>query len=342
MNDVSSEEVFQNSVDNSLAGEKLGAIVRRRTRVMRHYELMARIRNDKFSESAPRRDRLQLRKIANSIELQFLSHYFGQPPRWRKLIRKFAHNRTLPDFGVIGPPKSGTSDLAVSVLSHPNVLLPLAKEIPTADVERWRLYYPTQEEKAYHVSKSGVALSPYLHPSLHWMEVAYNFSRVRPNAKIVIVLRNPIERLYSHWKWEVLLAGRARVANLPFLKKFENYVKKSLEMYGTGVMYSACGAEGILHSIYANSVSTWIECFGRKNILVLDAAKYFRSRPESLRSIFSFVGLPQIEFPESVQIVNENPLRPENMNRITVEKLQTFFAPHNEMLWNVIGEKFDW
>ena len=316
--------------------------IRLRRRLTRDYELVMQRRYEAsgFAESVPAFPRL--RRVMRSLETQFLSHYFGEIPRWRKHLRRLAPTRTLPDFCVIGPPKSATSDLAVTLLMHPNVVLPLAKEFPYVNPEQWRPFYPTEGQKRRHAARNGGALSPYLHPSLHSMEVPYSLSQVKPGARIVIVLRDPIKRLYSHWKWELLLAGKARAAKFPFLGRFDTYVDKSLERFGAGIMYSPCNAEGLMHSIYGASVQTWMECFGRDNVRVLDVRDYFANQTQFMERIYDFVGLPQVTEPKFSNRTNENPLALPPADARTVDRLRMFFAPHNEFLWNVIGEKFDW
>ena len=319
------------------------ALTRLRNRLMRHYNIVAEMRMEAWAPAQSNtRITRSLHNLKRWFEVQLLGHYFAQPPAWRKYLRGLRGNRTLPDFCIIGPPKCATSDLATSVLLHPNVIPPLAKEIHSPDAESWRLYYPTERERARHTKRFGLALSPYLHPSLHRMEVPYSLRYSRPDAKIVIVLRNPIERLYSHWKWELFLSGSIRAKKLPFLATFGQYVDKSLGMHEEGLMYSACDAEGLTHSIYGNAVRNWIDCFGRNNVLVLNVEDYFSDQAAFMDEVYSFVGLPKMNLPKFESRTNENPLRTPPPEDETIEKLRNFFAPHNENLWKIIDKKFDW
>ncbi len=170
---------------------------RLRERLSRHYEIVAQTRQETLWRASPTSKTTTLQRLLRAMETQFLPHYLSNPPGWRKFVRRLSRNRTLPDFCIVGPPKCATSDLAISVLLHPNVIAPLAKEIQSPAPERWRLYYPTVGQKARHSNRYGLSLSPYLHPSLHWMEVPYTLARARPDAKIVIVLRGLIKRLYG-------------------------------------------------------------------------------------------------------------------------------------------------
>ena len=152
---------------------------------------------------------------------------------------------------MIGPIKSGTSDLAISMMMHPNVMVPLSKEFTSHYPGHWLPFYPTKRQKEAHCKRTGLALSPLIAPHLHWMELPYTLSRLRPGLKTTIVLREPAMRLYSQWKWEVFLSGRMQAQDLPFLKSFSSYVEFALSLFPEFPMYSACGYQPLQQSIYS-------------------------------------------------------------------------------------------
>lgn len=280
--------------------------------------------------------------LSKYIEYQFLPHYFSHVPKWRIFMRSFSTKRTLPDFCVVGPIKSGSSDLAVNIMSHPNVMPPLTKELFSADLERWRVYYPTKLEKNAFAVRNGMALTPFLAPYLHWMELIYNLSVECPKAKIVLTLRNPVERFYSHWKWEVFMAGKQRSTKLPFLSSYSAYVDKALSVFPESPMFTACGFEPLQTSIYYKAVEYWIERFGRDNVLVLDVQDYFSNGNNCLKKIYDFVGLPAFDAPNVIDKVNENPVIFLPAEEENVARLRDFFEPYNQRLWCLIGDEFNW
>lgn len=281
-------------------------------------------------------------RLARKIEFHTLKYYAGMPPRWRMRLRAYSRRRTLPDFCVVGPIKGGTSDLAINVMAHPNVMPPFSKEFWSPDPETWRIFYPTEYEKQRYAARHGVALSVYCVPFLHGFEAIYNLSKIKPSARIVLVLRDPVERMYSHWKWDVLLAGPKRLATFPFLGEFATYVDRALDLYPTTFMASVCGFPALHTSLYWQAVRYWIECFGRDNVRVMDIANYFGNANSFLQDIQSFVGLPQVETPPFSRRINQNPLNLAEPDEATLIRLRNFFRPHNERLWDVIGESFSW
>jgi len=121
------------------------AIERKRNRLSRAYQLESEYWRMRTGYMSGHELPSKWQYAAKLLEYQFLAHYFGEPPSWRKLLRQLDGQRTLPDFCVIGPIKSGTSDLAVNILLHPNIMAPLAKEF----------YRPILRNGEYFIQRGG-------------------------------------------------------------------------------------------------------------------------------------------------------------------------------------------
>lgn len=314
----------------------------KRRRLSRSYELTLSARMCAFESGTSKSFTDVLASIARFVEYQTLTHYFGNPPSWRILLRRLGGRRTLPDFAVVGPIKGGSSDLGVALMLHPNVMAPLSKEFFLPDPTQWILQYPTERQKRRHARRFGSALSPFLAPYLHWMELAHSLAGLNPRMKVVIVLRDPVERFYSHWKWELLLTGRERANALPFLSTFPAYVDCALTMFPEVPMYTACGFQPLQQSIYWKAVRCWFEAFGVENVMVCDINNYFRDRSEFLFRIHRFVGLPCKDISPFEEVVNQNPLQLPASDLYSNTRLHQFFSPHNARLWDLIGEDFGW
>jgi hypothetical protein len=254
-------------------------------------------------------------------------------------IRKFGGMRTLPDFCVIGPAKCGTSDLAVSLMLHPNVMTPFIKEVWDTDPQSWRTAYPTERCVRRHAERHGIALSPFLSPCLHSFDIAYNLSQLDRNTKVVISLRNPVDRAFSDWKWTLLQTDKRLAETIPFLSTFPAYIDKALEIFPAVALPTA----NVLHEgIYSKAVKHWLQCFGSDGVMVLNVADYFRDRDEYLRSVQEFVGLPYVATPAFDTKINENPISTVPPDEETMDRLRQFYRPYNDQLWNVLGRQFAW
>jgi hypothetical protein len=149
-------------------------------------------------------DRLQL------LRFQFLPHYFSRAPKWRLWLRSLRGPRIMPDFACIGAVKSGTSDLSTYLFQHPSILAPLSKEIMTAHTKAWLPHYPTVKEKQRVLDATGHARSGYFAPWMHQVPLMDAYKAAVPDARIILLLRDPVERAFSHYKWDLFLGGRAK------------------------------------------------------------------------------------------------------------------------------------
>ncbi len=106
-----------------------------------------------------------------------------------------------PDFFIVGAPKCGTTSMHNYLRQHPEIFMPELKEIhhfaddllrpddPFLDRERYLLLF--KDAKEYQVI--GETSVFYLLSA----NAAKNIKSFNPNAKIIIMLRNPIDVIYS-------------------------------------------------------------------------------------------------------------------------------------------------
>ena len=149
-----------------------------------------------------------------------------------------------------------------------------------------------------------------------------------PDAKLIAILRNPVDRAYSHYhfqkKWDDLpfeAAIDAEIDRLPQLDGF-HFTRKAYLKRGD----------------YANQLAPYVSLFGRENILVLQAERFFKERQAELTRVFSFLGFESEEIPEARLMHISYPA----MDPETRVCLSDYFEPLNEALYELIGERFDW
>lgn len=310
-------------------------------RLLRSYEIIAQFRMGNHLPPSQRPG--LLRRLRLRLEWQFLPHYMGGAPRWKLFFRRRFGQRPLPDFALVGPIKCGSSDFSTHLFRHPCILPPLTKEIATSNPEVWRAHYPTVKERERTAAEYGVACSGYLAPFLPWLGLCKNYHRARPDGKIIILLRDPVRRGYSQWKWEYFITGgkpRRRLGK-PF-PTFRAYVDSSLAVFPAFTMDMFWGTPFPHSGIYHTFVKIWLDTFGRDNVLILKMEDYFQDRSKSLAAACEFLGLPALPLPEVDFRVNENPLKLPPPDEESLQKLSDFYRPYNEQLWDLLGEEFDW
>jgi len=105
----------------------------------------------------------------------------------------------LPTFLIVGAAKSGTSSLWHYLREHPDVYVPAGKEInffsDEANFSRGLDWYTSHFKSGAGKKAIGEASPSYLFP----VEAAPRMASVVPKARLVAILRNPVDRAYSHF-----------------------------------------------------------------------------------------------------------------------------------------------
>lgn len=179
----------------------------------------------------------------------------------------------LPTFLVIGAAKSGTTSLHHYLGQHPDVSMSSRKELHLFIRRNWRdrlTWYEAQF--APGTQARGEASTSYsMHPYI--VGVPERIRSVIPDVKLVYIVRDPIERLLSHYvEWR----------SLGFEKRPLN---EALRDYESGSNPYVCT------SMYASQIERYLEVFPRERLLVLDRQDLLERRASTLEKVFSHVGV---------------------------------------------------
>lgn len=289
------------------------------------------------------------KKFGLHLRRQFQPYYFMTPPLWRTALRSFNNkNRMTPDFFSVGAVRSGTTQLADYLMQHPCMVLPLAKEIGMREAPLTRLMqaqFPTFKqkqliEKKYHLAKTAYC-SPVA-PTLLFPLLARN---VNPDGKVVVIMRNPVDRTFSHWRWDQLFLNKLQKDKLwTDFPGFDALIKLELDAADqhatTGIALTGAGCGGyIQHSIYLPFLKCLYTCFKKENILLINADHFFKHSVEVAKTVYRFFDLPDYE-PVAPPVGNAGPAGA--MSDETRAALSDFFAPLNQQLYDFIGEDYGW
>jgi hypothetical protein len=187
---------------------------------------------------------------------------------------------TLPSFVIIGAAKCGTSSLYEYVRAHPDVFMPPQKELqyfcgPFTD-EPWlastldlgQEWYESNFAGAGDAIAIGEASTHYtLHP--HSTGTAARMAATIPDARLVYIMRDPIERARSHYVHWVRLEHERRSVDVALR---------------TRSIYLDC-------SRYAMQIEQYLEHFPREQLLLLRSEELRADRAAVLRRVFEFIGV---------------------------------------------------
>jgi hypothetical protein len=287
------------------------------------------------------------RSLPLEARRQFRRYYFFNPPKWRVWARALsACERMEPTFASIGAVRSGTSFLSSYIFQHPHVVLPLSKEISfTETMRELTAHFPTRAAQQAAERQYGGAVTGYCTPVMPnplWIFLAKSMFT---NLRIVCVLRDPVERTFSHWRWDQKRFIERKRADPHWrgFPTFETLIETEQATIRAGGMevhaFSGARAGYLRHSIYAPFLRLLLDQFGRERVFVVDAAELFRNPGSVAKQIYGFLGLPEVE-PLIIDEQNSGPsgVFPESLRT----ELAEFFRPYNEATYEVLGKNFAW
>lgn len=237
----------------------------------------------------------------------------------------------LPDFAIIGAPKSGTTFLYHILAKHPHVQPAAFKEPLYFDLlfdkgTGWyRGCFPAPRLIDGRRTITGEATPGYLFHPL----VPQRMAQLVPQVRLIAVLRNPVDRTYSEHQFFRVRHGREKGS-------FEETVASYLDL--------PPGEKNPLRkSIYVDHLVRWTSFFSEEQMLVLKSEEFFEHPEEVLDRVVGFLGLPRWKPGESDLYAKRNEGSYERvMDRETRRRLEEYFEPHNRRLYDYLGVDFGW
>jgi hypothetical protein len=219
-----------------------------------------------------------------------------------------AGHRPPPDFLVIGSKRGGTTSLWRYLSAHPGVmpLFPKAEKIKGAYYfdenyargERWYLsHFPTRRQRARLAAELGYApVAGEATPYYLYHPLAPSRARALcPDAVIIAVLRNPVERSFSHWKERRNHTERLGFAEALDAEAGRTMGEEQLILRDpTYVSFPHRHQSYVDQSRYAPMLRRWFDAYGRDQVLV-EAAEDFYADPRAfLDLVTDRLGIPPV------------------------------------------------
>ena len=251
-------------------------------------------------------------------------------------------DRMCPSFVIVGAQKAGTTFLHHELLNHPDVVAPITKEIHFFDDRFARgidWYLGHFAADGVDGRQTGEASPGYLfHP-----HAPARLATALPDARVIVLLRDPVRRAYSHFLHE------RRLGYEP-----ESSFGQALELEAARTAVEAervrCDPHHVSHSLrhfsyrargeYLGQLTRWEDAVGADKILVHRSEDLFTNPRAVLDDVQRFVGL--------------RPWQPDRLGRNDMSapapaidpgvarELAAHFAPHNAALAAHLGQELPW
>ena len=281
-----------------------------------------------------------LRRVPPAVAWRVEEKTRGTRERVRKTT---APIRLRPNFLVIGAQKAGTTALHGYLRQHPAVFSPDWKELHYFSLkyplgEAWYLaHFPL---KATHrgAIAVGEATPAYLFDPRAPARV-YAFD---PGMKLVVTVRDPVERAYSHYWMEVETRDETRSFEDAIAWE-EAEVWPELDRWIADPAYVSplplFGRSYVARGFYADQLERWLALFPRKQLHALTSDELLASPTSALYGVERFLGIPDWQ-PASYSRENVREYPP--MSPVTHEHLRGVFEPHDRRLAELLGLELPW
>ncbi|ELS04911.1 sulfotransferase family protein [Xenococcus sp. PCC 7305] len=307
------------------------------------------------------------RKIPEAIKFYKLASHqkcLVEKPLYAQYINQHGSPRNYqnPDFILIGFNKCGSTSMYNYMIQHDRILPALEKEIhyfnslpeifgeQPEDLNWYRSHFASTPDNGQFIT--GEATVMYvIYPGIEKM-ILEQF----PNLKLIVILRNPIDRAVSHYHMIKRCKGETRsleeVFNLQLAEFGEGHdaLELAREIFNNNLTqpknryqrkrYSKIGRTSYLGaSLYMAHLKRWLDIFPQERFLFLKNEDLDQNPDEVMKKTFEFLGLPNQKIDDYRRYkLASYP----GISNDLYQRLCRFFQPHNQWLEDSLKMKFNW
>jgi Sulfotransferase domain len=177
--------------------------------------------------------------------------------------------------------------------------------------------------------------SPYY---IFYPHAARRIYEVMPQVKIIAVLRNPVERAFSHYKYFI-------TRKMPFseaikVEQSELAIERNMMMQNENYYSSTYQFYSILsRGIYVDQLRVYENYFGKDAMLILKSEDLFKYPQSVVNQVFKFLNVSPNNIKNLLQH-NKQSYKP--MDDSLKKYLIDYYKPHNQRLYQFLGKDLVW
>ncbi len=236
--------------------------------------------------------------------------------------------RRLPDFIIIGAQKAGTSSMFYYLAQHPELELSVEKEIhyynyyaqSGKSIGWYKSFFPLKATSAG--KKTGEASPNYLYSETAPQKLKQDV----PEVKLIVLLRNPIDRAYSEYSMHVRQLKRN---DLPTFE--QSIANDNLSLHGSRLY--------LLRGLYAARIENWFKYFEREQFIFIKSEDFFVHPRPVLQRVYRFLGIAEV-YPEDLRAQEAGSYA--ELSSDTRDYLERYFRTSNQALIELLGDEFQW
>lgn len=267
----------------------------------------------------------------------------NQPPL--QLAEKLQHSPTptpsIPNFLIVGVQKGGTTSLYNYLIQHPHIAPASEKEVHFFDLNfhRGLDWYHAQFPRVADGKNllTGEA-SPYyiFHPRVPPL-IHQHF----PQVKLIVLLRNPVERAISHYYYYVKIGFEKRSLEDAIATETELLAGETELLAASPNYYSFYHRHYtyLARGRYLEQLQTWWQYFPQEQLLILKSEDFYTQPAATFNTVLDFLELPSHHLETYIKY-NTGTYPP--VSAAIQQQLREYFRPYNQQLTEYLGRDFNW
>lgn len=247
-----------------------------------------------------------------------------------------------PDFVIAGEARCGTTSLFETLIQHPNILVPYATEdgfkyeggeIQLAQKEP--RFFDRNWDKGLNwyfglfPNQPGTIVGDGSTMYLYYPDVMDRVKKTLPHTKIIIALRNPVDRFFSHF-------FHAHRVNKDFAEAYPTL--DALMAEDIDLVTDTTMSQIYSRGIYCISVKHCLDLFDRSQVHIYKSEDMFANPKEELSKILKFLGVE--DGPLDLRHVRQSGAS--EVDQKHRDRLVKFYTPYNQMLYELLGRDMGW
>jgi hypothetical protein len=193
------------------------------------------------------------------------------------------------DFILIGAQKSGTTALHSFLEKRPEITMGDQQEMHFFDNEE--IFARPVDYEMLHRHFPGIqsfAVAGECTPSyLYWSPAAERIREYNPNVKLLVLLRNPIDRAFAHWNMQ-RFKRREPLDFLDAIKQEPGRIASPLSLESRRFSYVDRG-------FYSYQLKRYFELFTRAQIMIIKFEDFRNRQLETLNAVFAFLEVKPVK-----------------------------------------------
>ncbi|MDA8745536.1 sulfotransferase domain-containing protein [Rubripirellula amarantea] len=260
------------------------------------------------------------------------------PLVWRLATSR---HRALPDLMIVGAQKAGTTQLFASMARHPACFAALKKEVQyfskqaNRSVSWYRSHFALQRTVQRAGGVTFEATPSYL-PSPAALKQMH---ATVPGAKVVVLLRDPVSRAFSHYQHyktrQLETRSFAQAVDEILRDRPIDFAERWLAEPNADPLY-----DYVARGYYALQLQALWRLYDSQNTLVMDSSELFADTDAATQRVFDFVGLRRFPVPPK-KVYNIGHYR-EKIGPEVAVRLREHYEAHDQELAKLLGQPLSW